>query len=285
MKSPYVGVTGFASRKEIANFLGKIDLDKTERLIMLGVLMSDRTMQNSPSLHWPNRYPSMDVVKNIFPYDRNLLNLIHFCPGGPESLLEKLVTLTESVENLNGFQLNMTWPDPSVLEKYKKVYPDKIIVLQIGNSAFKQVLESPERLVEKVCVEYADSIDYVLIDGSGGEGKELDPTFMKDCLEEFGGYYSKKFEIVIAGGLGPDTIDLINPIVDYSPYVSIDAECKLRDSNDVLDIEKARTYVQKALEMFRVKTSASEKFCMHRMQSRVLTHRGVHCGDCGKKFP
>lgn len=24
--------------------------------------------------------------------------------------------------------------------------------------------------------------------------------------------------------------------------------------------------------------------CYHRTQNRVLTHRGTHCGDCGKKF-
>lgn len=26
------------------------------------------------------------------------------------------------------------------------------------------------------------------------------------------------------------------------------------------------------------------KPCIHRTQSRVRTHRGVHCGDCGKQF-
>lgn len=24
--------------------------------------------------------------------------------------------------------------------------------------------------------------------------------------------------------------------------------------------------------------------CLHPMQSRVRTHRGYHCGDCGKRF-
>lgn len=24
--------------------------------------------------------------------------------------------------------------------------------------------------------------------------------------------------------------------------------------------------------------------CFHRTQSRVRTHRGTHCGDCGKQF-
>jgi len=27
-----------------------------------------------------------------------------------------------------------------------------------------------------------------------------------------------------------------------------------------------------------------EEKCYHRIQSRVKTHRGYHCGDCGKRF-
>jgi len=32
------------------------------------------------------------------------------------------------------------------------------------------------------------------------------------------------------------------------------------------------------------KDEPEEQKCYHPTQSRVLTHRGYHCGDCGKQF-
>ena len=56
----------------------------------------------------------------------------------------------------------------------------------------------------------------------------------------------------IAGGFSAETLPnlITDKILLEFPSTSIDAEGKLRDVNDDLDIEKAKAYVAKAYEMF-----------------------------------
>ncbi|HRH30623.1 MAG TPA: hypothetical protein PK886_00960 [Candidatus Paceibacterota bacterium] len=37
-------------------------------------------------------------------------------------------------------------------------------------------------------------------------------------------------------------------------------------------------------EKYQQSEIKEEEVCIHRQQSRVITHRGQHCGDCGKRF-
>ncbi len=42
-------------------------------------------------------------------------------------------------------------------------------------------------------------------------------------------------QVVVAGGLGPRSLDLLNPLQEYFPQLSIDAQGKLRESGSALD--------------------------------------------------
>ena len=49
------------------------------------------------------------------------------------------------------------------------------------------------------------------------------------------------------------------------------------------------TSIEDAAKMLVQQSTCSETpkqddICQHRTQSRIITHRGVHCGDCGKRF-
>ncbi len=150
--------------------------------------------------------------------------------------------------NLDGFQLNMAWPNPRALEKYCRAYSDMQIVLQIGNHALDIVHYSPGLLAEKV-KEYDGLIEYVLLDESGGLGKLLDVKKTRrylDALAETG----MDIGLGIAGGLGPSTLDHIDLLAKDFPSLSIDAEGRLRDQNDHLDLNVTQEYLRKALEIF-----------------------------------
>lgn len=59
--------------------------------------------------------------------------------------------------------------------------------------------------------------------------------------------------IVVAGGLGPETMDLIDPIVRKYPLISTDAQGKLRPSGNSLHPicwEMAGEYLVKVFEKF-----------------------------------
>ena len=60
--------------------------------------------------------------------------------------------------------------------------------------------------------------------------------------------------IVAAGGLGPESVGLVEPLYREFPDLSIDAQGKLRPSGSALhpiDWDMAETYLVKALQLLR----------------------------------
>lgn len=254
-KKSYVGVTGFMSPKEVTETLKDIDLKKADRLLMIGVLASSKTIQGI-SNKWPNRYPPLGEIKNIFQENENCLNLVHYNTKQPEDLLAQLVQITDEVGPvLHGFQLNIAWPDPKTLEKYHNLCPGKTIVLQIGGHAFEIVENESTYLARKV-KDYLGLIDYVLLDPSGGLGQPFNPVSIKNYLYELQ-KYENGLGVGTAGGLSPTTLHLLEPLIKDYPDISIDAEGRLRTKEDQLDVVITREYIQKSLNMFEKKSLES----------------------------
>lgn len=248
-KKSYVGVTGFMTHQEVVNTLKDIDFQKTEKLLMIGVLASLKSIQGITN-KWPQRYPLIGEIRKIFPTNQNCLNLIHFNTSEPENLLSQMLYLTDIAgEQLNGFQLNLTWPSAKTVERYKRIHNGKSIVLQIGSRAFEEVSHSPQKLADRVHNEYEGLIDYVLLDPSGGTGAPFNPRITRGYLEALS-TQKNDFGLGIAGGLSPSTLDLIEPFIKDFPELSIDAEGKLRTPEDNLSVSITRDYIQKSLELF-----------------------------------
>lgn len=238
------------TRDEVLHVL-KVIPENTGRLIMVGVLASQKTIQGIPNGR-PNRYPAALKISDIFPNDPRVINLIHYNTKEHDTLGYQLLAITElGGDNLHGLQLNIAWPSPDVLKAYKKVQQTKQIVLQVGGRAFKMIDDSPKRLAAKVA-EYEGIIDYALLDPSGGEGKPLDPQRIREYLYTL---QAKNLNIGLgtAGGLSPTTLGLIEPLVKEFPNLSIDAEGLIRTPEDHLDLNLASEYPRKTLLMFNKK--------------------------------
>lgn len=249
-KKPYVGVTGFMFPDQVIKSLENIDFKKADRLLMVGVLASSKTIQGLTN-KWPHRYPLFERIKDIFQKNEDCLNLVHYNTKQPDDLLAQLVQITDEVGPvLNGFQLNIAWPSPKTLESYKKLYPEKTIVLQIGGHAFAEVSNEAKYLALRVRRDYSGLVDYVLLDPSGGLGQPFNPENMRKYLYELQKYPGP--EVGVAGGLSPTTLHLLEPLIKDFPDISIDAEGRLRTKEDNLDIETTRDYIQKSLDMFSI---------------------------------
>lgn len=247
MKMPYIGITGFVSLNDALNVLETVPAD-SNRLVMVGVLASLKTRQGIPN-KYPNRYPAINKIAGIFPKHPLVLNLIHYNTGEKETLGDQLVDMMEfGGANLHGFQLNIAWPSPEILAKYRKSFPSKKIVLQIGEHALTMVNHSPKRLAAKV-TEYGGIIDYVLLDPSGGHGKPFEPERAQDYLLALK-TQNPETGLGVAGGLSPRTLNLVEPLAKEFPNLSIDAESRLRTQADHMDIVLANAYLQKALLLF-----------------------------------
>lgn len=244
----YIGITGFMSRSEVDVVLAAKPA-ASERLLMVGVLVSAKTMRMERNSKL-NRYPfPCSIISGIIWRHPRVLNLVHYATDDRRNLSLQLDMVSGwSGSSLDGFQLNMVWPDPREMERYK-IEPngpqETTFVLQVGGRAFEKVRKSPKALARKLADEYDGLADYVLIDPSGGEGKPFDPVVARACIEAVTAK-CPNLAVGLAGGLGPDTLDCVEPLLRDFPDLCLDAEGRLRTPVDNLDLDRAVAYLQRA---------------------------------------
>lgn len=255
---PYIGITGFMTNQEVISILSDSKqlpqkltaLAAANRKIMIGVLASFKTLNGIPN-KWPNRYPPVDKIAEIFTDDPRALNLIHYHTTEHKNLINQLTQVTKlGGPHLHGLQLNVTWPDAQVLKFYKNKHPDKKIVLQINVSKLSYKSQLDWR--EKIFPRYQECVDYLLLDASGGMGHSLDTellyAFINNYLFEQAGRYD--ICLGVAGGLEANTITNLRTLIKAFPKISWDAEGRLRDASDHLDLFKAENYLSRSLALF-----------------------------------
>jgi hypothetical protein len=99
---------------------------------------------------------------------------------------------------------------------------------------------------------YAPLVNGVLFDPSGGFGQPFDTerarTFLAAITER-----GWNIALGVAGGLGPDTLHLVTPLLDLLdqfPDLNIDAQGKLRNEHNELDLQKVALYLERAQQLF-----------------------------------
>lgn len=257
MLFPYIGITDFMNLRQV---LAMLDVFKknlpegSKRKLHVGVMMSYKTLHSIAS-RWQNAFPPKESIADIF-MSAETYNCLHIAdydgmPGlGRETLVPALYYAGELV---HAVQLDMVWPDPSeialgVHSSRKNVE----VILQVGRKALAVVKNDPQLLVEKLR-SYDGVVNRVLLDKSGGEGRGMDAKglllFARAIKEHFPG-----LGLVVAGGLGPTTMHLVEPLIKEFPDVSIDAQGRLRPSGNALDPvdwNMAGGYLVRALELLK----------------------------------
>jgi len=263
---PYIGITGFVSKEEMETFHRlftivrkngqsiKDLINLTNHKIMVGVLVSNKTLSKETPDN-QKRYPYIDDVREIFIDDDAYFNCTHFNSRDFENLFVHLSMLAQ-IPNINGIQLNICWPPAKILEQFKARFPDIKIILQIGKNAYEKVGESPRSLYLKLA-EYSNSIDFILFDMSGGNGLLIDVS--DTLIKILADIYEKmpNIGVGVAGGLSHDSVFAITRMLEvlkslkHDPNkISIDAEGRLRDQNDLLVIGDALKYVLASCAVF-----------------------------------
>jgi len=250
MKKPYIGITGFMTPYEVLKILKNVPAS-FNRLIMIGVLSNFDILSGLENTRY-NRYPKLKNIADIFIENPRVFNVIHYHTKDSNTLLKQLLEMTKfGGSNLHGFQLNITWPSPAVLKEYRSKYPDKQIVLQIGQDAFDIIEHSSKQLTKKITKEYIGLVDYILLDTSQGRGQLLKTKVAHGYLSALNDE-NMDIALGVAGGLSPSTlVDIIEPLVEEFPDISIDAESRLRDENNSLDIGLAKAYIKTAMSLFK----------------------------------
>ncbi len=249
--TPYIGITGFTTPDEVAAVLSTLP-DSPSRLLMCGALLSNALLSGDAS-DAPNRCPHPDAIAGIFSDDPRCVNLVHYRPQPGANLADALTHASEvGGPNCHGVQINATrgvpWPDPADLIEYRNRAQPRRIVLQVGREAMASVDGDPARLAQR-CVPYAGIVTDALVDASEGLGRPLDATLSARYLEAVA-EATPDLGLVVAGGLCADNInELLSPLLPRWANASIDAEGRLRDADDVLDVGEAAAYLAAAFEM------------------------------------
>lgn len=217
-----------------------------EMIVGIGVLASDVTIRGGIDQRYPRRYPPALEIAGIFVESASALNLVHFHTRTRVGLFDELQRVTELAgENCHGIQVNQTWPEAKALARFKARYPDKKIILPVTQPAIIEAGDQLTALVGRIA-DYEGLIDAILLDGSGGGGKKFNPDYTTRVLNATR-RNCPGLGLGVAGGLGPGEMDHLRPVAKAIPNLSIDAEGKLRDSQDDLDLDRCRRYFEEAL--------------------------------------
>lgn len=248
MTISYIGITGFMQRAETETILSCLP-KYGNRKVMIGALASSKTLAGEKN-RYPNRYPEKEAIKDIFINHPSALNLIHYSTDNYETLYDQLSTLHDYAGPLcHGYQLNIPWPDSKIINRFRFLHPNTYIVLQIGARAFSEIGHSPPRLALKIKQDYCDTVDAVLLDMSGGKGFSLDIKCMRQYIQGIA-LRNPHMGIGIAGGLDEKSVLELKSLVMEYLFLNIDAEGRLRNEEDCLDLIKARRYCANGFKIF-----------------------------------
>ena len=255
MKIPYIGITDFTSAEQVRNMLSVFSANMsgtTDRKLMVGVMMSYKTLNGLPT-KWSSAFPPNDKVSNIFLRRSILFNTLHYADYDGIDVIENLLRATSLAgSNLHAVQLDMVWPEPDAIKEYRYHYPQFKVVIQVNKVALEQIENNPKLLTKKL-KGYGDSIDYALLDKSMGRGLGMDEKVLRPFVQELV-EYMPELGVAVAGGLGPNTIHLVEELARDYPQISIDAQGQLRPSGstlDPIDWNMAGEYICKAMTIFQ----------------------------------
>lgn len=253
---PYIGITGFTHSIEVQACLSLMKSDNNRRL-MVGVLATHKTLRGLPtSPRWAAQMPDISDIPKLFVDHPKALNLVHYSTeeGKENTVGEDLWNLSRddiSGPHFHGFQLNIAWPSVVVLERYRRAFGAKqYIVLQIGEKA-KQICNNNLAMIIQKLHPYVGLVDAILLDPSSGRGTPFDPTVAYELLTAIRSDFNDHFDLGVAGGLGPDTLNLIEPLVGSFPLLNIDAQGQLRDPDNELDFLNCEKYLTRAQELLK----------------------------------
>ncbi len=206
------------------------------RKIMIGVMTHPIVLNQEMEDPYETRkeFPTTEQMAKGFTDDPDVLNTIHYAdlygPNAGRNLLENLKLCVEhGGEHLDAIQLDLTWPNPDEIKKFKEENPSIFIILQVGKFAIKETEGDPQEIVDKLR-KYDDSVDFVLLDLSMGMGKGMEANKLLPLLRVI-----KKdlpyLGLAVAGGLGPDSANSLRFVAEEFPEVSIDAQGNLKRSD------------------------------------------------------
>jgi hypothetical protein len=256
---PYIGITDFTSFGQVTQMLEVFQKHKKPgslRMLHVGVMMSYKTL-NDIETRWSKAFPPKEEIDQIFyGLSEQAKKEVYYCLHYADyDHVTKFTDLARGLEFAGPFvhaiQLDMPWPEPGMVASGIHTSRRQIeVILQVGKKAIEEANNDPAEVVRRL-EDYESIIHRVLLDKSMGRGLGMDAA----SLAQFALAIKQRFPhlgLGFAGGLGPDSLHLLQTLPEMFPDLSIDAQGKLRPSGnalDPIDWSMASTYLAKALDL------------------------------------
>jgi phosphoribosylanthranilate isomerase len=256
LRKPYVGITGPVTSAEVSAIVSEFERAgysmSSSHLPMIGFLVSLKTLNGQ--LVSNRRYPEFSGLRKLLEVSNGrVFPMIHYDSKEP-NLSQQLEKIFDGIYQdglCKAVQLNIVYPDKHQLAEAKRKMPELQIVFQASH----QVLDGkdPREIARRISA-YGSMIDYVLIDPSGGRGKEFNLEHSVNVYQELRNQ-TPNLTIGFAGGFtGSNVYERVNELIMHTKDHSfcIDAEGGLRDKltdnygDDLLNINKVSQYLQEA---------------------------------------
>ncbi len=250
-REPYIGVTGVKTDYEALSLVKSFkeaDIKSIGYIGMIGILSSSKRLLSDSHLE--------DVASiALASQSSDTVSIVHYYtpdPGNLEKEMNELIVGVRRIDEsaLDGVQINIPWPEPKVLCRLKKAY-NLQFVLQMGPRVL--IDNASEKTLLKQIQTYRGIVEYILIDPSGGHGKNLDFT----TAEKFSSLIEEAFEgcsnlpvVIFSGGLSDENVSAnIACLQKFARCCfGVDAQKKLMGINGYLDLSKTRRYIFNASE-------------------------------------
>ncbi|XLQ19728.1 MAG: hypothetical protein ACKUBY_03995 [Candidatus Moraniibacteriota bacterium] len=239
---PYVGITDFMDVKEVvamAKVFNSHEPGNFQYKLHVGVMMSYKTLHGWPT-KWTDAFPRNEVIASIFDgdYADDVMYCLHYADSKkrPELWKSLRLAIIYGGKYMHALQLDLVWPDRHQIFAAitdSGIHPE--IILQIGKQAFEEIDNNPRALVDRLGkYAYDEVLHRVLLDKSMGRGIGMDAPSLIPFIEAIQNDLPD-IGISIAGGLGPETYQLSEPVMQSHNNISVDAQGKLRESGNALD--------------------------------------------------
>lgn len=252
MGTQYIGITDFTEFRQVEHMLRVLNdhrLPSQQRRLHVGVMMSYKTLCGLET-KWSKAFPQKELIADIFACT-NTFNCLHYADYDAIDVGKNLSkAIGYGGKEIHATQLDMVWPDPKEISfALSGVSKSLEVILQVNSKSLELADNNPVIVAQRIS-EYR-SITHVLLDKSMGRGLGMDAKGLLPfaraikCL-------LPSMNIVVAGGLGPQTLHLVEPLLLEFPDISIDAQGKLRPSGsalDPIDWAMAEEYLIKALKL------------------------------------
>lgn len=236
---PYIGITDFTSFEQVKQMLTVFNAHKrlgSRHILHAGIMMSYGTLHGI-SKKYQHVFPLNENIAGIL--REELASQVYYClhyadyddRSDSKDITRALMYAGPCVHAL---QLDMPWPGPEMIARGVRASGKQVeVILQVGRNSFEEVQNDPAKMIARL-EQRKNVIHRVLLDKSMGEGRSMNADEFFVFIQAIKKHLPH-LHITVAGGLGPNRMGLVEPLVRKFPDISIDAQGKLRPSGSILD--------------------------------------------------